>query len=443
MMARVTSVVLVLLVSAVPVRADDSSTVPYCPNGQDPSFLFGLAYLKDQVGDPMGDPIECQHEDPATGDLVQLTTTGLATYRLMRNMTEFTNGSEHWALTPDGLAYWTGDSNDPPGYQTPSPTATAVPSTPTLAPAATATPTLLSDADVVTTVEPSVVRIDTGDGCGTGVQVTGGILTAEHVVHGEANIQVTTRSGSTFRSNVLRADTSADLALISGGPPLSPVGFDFVGSMHIGDPVLVLGFAKCTVLQGTPTLTKGLLSAVRTQNNVMYAQTDAAMNPGNSGGPLLDQRGRIVAIADFGINDTQGLGFGIASETINAFLSLPASALPPAPLATPTPRATPTPVPVWAAIATDTKTGSAGWSWNAVSADAAKAGAVNACKTGNCSVVEVTSSGYIALASAGYGGFGWASAETPASAAGQALLHCQQVNLICTTAVVLSPAGPV
>ena len=441
---RVAVVLLTLLASGAPVHADDSSPAPYCEPGQDPSFQFGLAYLKGQVGDPMGYALECQHVDPASGNDIQLTTTGLATYRVAANMAEFTNGSEHWALTPDGLAYWTGQSDDPPGYQAPTPGATAIPPavTPTAAATVTATPALLSDADVVARVQPSVVRIDTDDGCGTGVQIAGGILTVEHVVHGEDNIQVTTPSGSTFRSTVLRADTNADLALISSGPPLPPVGTNFVGTMHIGDPLLVLGYAKCSILGGTPTLTKGLLSAVRTQDNVIYAQTDAAMNPGNSGGPLLNQRGDMIAIADFGINDTQGLGFGVAFETINAFLTLPASAVPAAPLATPTSRPTPTPTPMWAAIAVDRTTGRSGWSWDAVSVEAARTRAVQECGGASCSVVEVASNGYIALAFAGYGGFGWASGTTPAAAAGQALLYCQQANLICATAIVLSPDGP-
>jgi len=183
----------------------------------------------------------------------------------------------------------------------------------------------MTDAEVVARVQPSVVRIDTPDSCGTGVQVAGGILTAEHVVHGEGNIQVRSQSGTSFHSNVLRADTNADVALISGGPALPALDLDFVGSMRIGDPVLVLGYPKCSVLGGTPTFIKGSLSAVRKEDSVMYVPTDAAINPRDSGGPLLNQSGHIVRIVEFGSKDTQGLGFGVASETFNVFLSLPSS----------------------------------------------------------------------------------------------------------------------
>ncbi len=87
---------------------------PYCGPGQVPEFVFGFAALADALGATMGEPTECQHTDPGSGDALQQTTTGLSFYRASTNTPTFTNGAEHWALTANGLVYWTGDSIDPP-----------------------------------------------------------------------------------------------------------------------------------------------------------------------------------------------------------------------------------------------------------------------------------------------------------------------------------------
>jgi hypothetical protein len=66
------------------------------------------------LGDSMGQPLECEHANPANGDSLQRTTTGLAFYRQATNTPTFTTGGEHWALTSDGLQHWTGTNIDPP-----------------------------------------------------------------------------------------------------------------------------------------------------------------------------------------------------------------------------------------------------------------------------------------------------------------------------------------
>ena len=64
----------------------------------------------------MGDPLECEHADPATGDTVQHTTTGLAMYQPSLGLLTFTDGWHHWALTERGLLRWESmDSRLPPG----------------------------------------------------------------------------------------------------------------------------------------------------------------------------------------------------------------------------------------------------------------------------------------------------------------------------------------
>ena len=79
-----------------------------------PSFLYGFAALKEQLGPVMGDPLECEHSIHVNGDARQLTTTGYAYYRTSANIPAFTSGADRWALTQNGLVHWSGDVVDPP-----------------------------------------------------------------------------------------------------------------------------------------------------------------------------------------------------------------------------------------------------------------------------------------------------------------------------------------
>jgi hypothetical protein len=77
-------------------------------------FGGGIAELKQALGEVMGDPTECEHATDAEGNTQQKTTRGLAYYRKAANISAFTNGYEHWALTPDGVVTWAGDAVEPP-----------------------------------------------------------------------------------------------------------------------------------------------------------------------------------------------------------------------------------------------------------------------------------------------------------------------------------------
>jgi hypothetical protein len=79
-----------------------------------------MAALRAQVGDAMGNPVECEHGGSVVGDTVQQTSTGLATYSSMTNTETFTDGWHHWELGPNGLVAWEGTSADPPPQSTAS-----------------------------------------------------------------------------------------------------------------------------------------------------------------------------------------------------------------------------------------------------------------------------------------------------------------------------------
>lgn len=89
-------------------------SAPSCAAGQQPQFAPRLGELRKQVGEAMGQPLECEHVNPENGDTLQKTTTGLAYYRKSTGTPMFTDGWRHWALTAEGLVSWEGESPDPP-----------------------------------------------------------------------------------------------------------------------------------------------------------------------------------------------------------------------------------------------------------------------------------------------------------------------------------------
>ena len=158
-------------------------------------------------------------------------------------------------------------------------------------------------------VEPSVVRIDVGNGgvesgSGTGfvVGTNGVIVTNAHVISGATNIQVTLPGGDTESATQLGVDPSTDLAVIAidrSGLPTAKLGSS--SDLQVGDDVIAIGHALG--LEGEPTVTTGVVSAlnrtIRTELRTELrdvVQTDAAINPGNSGGPLVNSLGEVVGI---------------------------------------------------------------------------------------------------------------------------------------------------
>ena len=113
--ARCCSAMLLGLALLLPVPALAQPADPFCAPGQAPEFTHGLATLADQLGLLMGEAVECEHQEPTSGDTLQATTTGLAYYRRAAQDTPiFTDGQSHVALTGQGLIGWDGPSVDAP-----------------------------------------------------------------------------------------------------------------------------------------------------------------------------------------------------------------------------------------------------------------------------------------------------------------------------------------
>jgi len=208
---------------------------------------------------------------------------------------------------------------------------TLVPARPSPTSSPTATQVSLSGGDVIQTMMRSVVQVRTEAGLGTGFRVAGGsvprFITNAHVVAKAKTVVLITSDGRAHPAIVLGQDDTMDLALLGatdleGIPPLALAD----AGPRTGDPLYVVGFALGSSLLGDPTVTRGIVSGRRMVGKVDYVQTDAAMNPGNSGGPTAGTDGKVVGVATWGIRQDagmqiQGVNFAIPASAIRDFLA--------------------------------------------------------------------------------------------------------------------------
>lgn len=162
-----------------------------------------------------------------------------------------------------------------------------------------------------------------GFGSGIVLDDKGHILTTHHVVEGAEKVIVTFADGRVLSGTVVGGDEEIDIAVVRvEGNDFRPADYANSDELKAGQPVLAIG--NPLGLPGGPTVTSGVVSSLRRHlgrgpgDGVPVIQTDAAVNPGNSGGPLIDLRGRVVAINTATIPYAEGIGFAIP---INAALA--------------------------------------------------------------------------------------------------------------------------
>jgi putative serine protease PepD len=211
------------------------------------------------------------------------------------------------------------------------------------APASTVAATT-NDADnvvkpVLDEVEPSVVTIETQgtatygpfgqrvrtQAAGTGmiVRADGLIVTNAHVVDGADTVTVTLADGTSHRATVVGADSSIDVAVLQIDDDVAglPTVTFADGQPEVGETVIAIGNALA--LGEEPTVTVGIVSAIdrsiaTSESSSMenLVQTDAAINSGNSGGPLVDMNGRVVGMNTAVASDAQNIGFAVSAATV-------------------------------------------------------------------------------------------------------------------------------
>ena len=204
------------------------------------------------------------------------------------------------------------------------------------APTAThaSTTVTMTTAELVEFASESVVRVSLPSGVGSGfiIDPTGYIITNNHVVEDAPQaVTVTLADGSVYDAQVVGRDPRADLAVlkINAGEPLPALSLANIDETRVGEDVVAIGYAlDLSDGDGPPTVTKGIVSALDREiegSLILGAiQTDAAINHGNSGGPLLNYKGEVVGVNTSLAPDpntggvAQNVGFAVGADTIGA-----------------------------------------------------------------------------------------------------------------------------
>jgi putative serine protease PepD len=172
----------------------------------------------------------------------------------------------------------------------------------------------------------------TATGSGFVVDAKGDIVTAAHVVDGASSVKVSFADGTTRTATVLGKDDATDVAVLKVDPAgltLHPLKLGSSASLNVGDAVLAIGSPFGYQESLSTGVVSGLDRTIAAPNGFTIAhavQTDAAMNPGNSGGPILDSSGHVIGIADQiatngSSEQSSGVGFAVPIDLISAELA--------------------------------------------------------------------------------------------------------------------------
>jgi len=187
--------------------------------------------------------------------------------------------------------------------------------------------------DVVGRVMPAVVMVETSTGRGSGFFVRPDtLITNVHVVQDDGFVKLRRVDGTTVTARVDLKAPAFDIAILrvtpAAGQVVIPMGS--ANTLRPGQEVFMIGSALGTLQN---SVSRGIVSGVRRSGEATLVQTDAAANPGNSGGPLLDRNGVAIGITTMGYREQQGLNFAVAIDHARAILDGRVTASTSAPLA--------------------------------------------------------------------------------------------------------------
>jgi len=163
----------------------------------------------------------------------------------------------------------------------------------------------------------AVVSIETDTGkSGSGFFISPAclVITNDHVTSGSETIVLRTATKKLLTAQVVASDLGRDLALLRSNTK-SCLVLPLETNARVGQEVFAIG----SPLGLSDTVTRGIISAFReTKSAIHHLQIDAALNPGNSGGPLVTRKGAVVGVNTFKYKDAEGLNFAIAASEIKA-----------------------------------------------------------------------------------------------------------------------------
>lgn len=180
-----------------------------------------------------------------------------------------------------------------------------------------ATPTAATGSieDMVDRVMPAVVLIETTSGRGSGFFISSDtLITNVHVVQNDGYVTLRRMDGSTMNARVANKAPAFDIAVLKVAQPAASqavIPMASAYSLKPGQEIIVIGSALGTLQN---SVSRGIVSGLRSSGGATLVQTDAAVNPGNSGGPMLDRSGAVIGITTMGYKGAEGLNFGVAID---------------------------------------------------------------------------------------------------------------------------------
>ena len=177
-----------------------------------------------------------------------------------------------------------------------------------------------SVSDVVENIEDGLVQIITPSASGSGFAVSndGLIVTNAHLVGDQDTVTVRSLSGWSYTGVVRGRDEELDLAVVKvatlGDIKALPLGE--ASRVRIGDTVIALGYPLSDQLGDGYTVTTGVVSSRRIVGMAMRIQTDAAINVGSSGGPLVNSAGEVIGVNTATLEDYQGISFAVSIDDV-------------------------------------------------------------------------------------------------------------------------------
>lgn len=175
----------------------------------------------------------------------------------------------------------------------------------------------LDESEKASQSEPRSRAVTATSGSGFFITSDGYFVTNHHVVEDAKRLKVHTRGGS-FDATLVRFDANNDLAVLKVEKDVKPLRLADPKSVRQGSKVFVVGFPMPDIQGVSPKVTSGVVNALSgLQDDVTMIQIDAAVQPGNSGGPVIDETGRVVGVVAARVNDMAAIKRGAIAQNVN------------------------------------------------------------------------------------------------------------------------------